>query len=67
MLRRITVAVREARSQSERFGRCDRGIAITEYGLLVTLIAIVVIGVIVLFGGGIQSWFGTKTGAITSY
>jgi Flp pilus assembly pilin Flp len=50
-----------------RFLRNEGGIAITEYGLLITLIAIVVIGVIVIFGGGIQTWFGSKTGAITTY
>jgi Flp pilus assembly pilin Flp len=50
-----------------RFVKNDRAIAITEYGLLIALIAIVVIGVIVIFGGGITSWFGSKTGAITTY
>jgi Flp pilus assembly pilin Flp len=54
-------------SSAERFFRSDRAIAITEYGLLIALIAIVVIGVIVIFGGGITSWFGSKTGAITTY
>lgn len=50
-----------------RFLKGERAIAITEYGLLIALIAIVVIGVIVIFGGGINSWFGSKTGAITTY
>lgn len=54
-------------ASSTRFLKSDRGIAITEYGLLIALIAIVVIGVIVVFGGGISSWFGSKTGAITTY
>ena len=51
----------------KRFLESDRGLAITEYGLLVTLIAIVVVAVVVVFGGGIRSWFGTRTGSITTY
>jgi Flp pilus assembly pilin Flp len=54
-------------SRTVRFLKSEGAIAITEYGLLIALIAIVVIGVIVIFGGGIQAWFGSKTGAITTY
>lgn len=49
-----------------RFLRSDDAIAITEYGLLVAFVALAVIAVIVIFGGGISSWFATKTGNITT-
>lgn len=70
MLTRIVQAAArplDARARASRFVKSDQGIAITEYGLLVTFIAILVIGVIVLFGGAIQSWFGARTGAVTTY
>ena len=43
------------------------GLAITEYGLLVALVAIVLIAVVAVLGGGLSSWFGTKTGQITTF
>jgi Flp pilus assembly pilin Flp len=42
------------------------GIAVTEYGLLVALIAVLLIGVVSLFGSQIKSWFEAKTGTITT-
>ena len=42
------------------------GIAITEYGMLIALVALALIAVLTIFGGGISSWFGTKTGQITT-
>ena len=59
MLRRKFVAARA-------FLSADRGVAITEYGILVAFIALIVIAVMILFGGGISSWFATKTAAITT-
>lgn len=42
------------------------GIAITEYGMLIALVALALIAVLTIFGGGISSWFSTKTGQITT-
>jgi Flp pilus assembly pilin Flp len=44
----------------------DEGIAITEYGLLVALIALAVVAVLTVFGAQISSWFATKTGQVTT-
>jgi len=44
----------------------DRGISITEYGMLVAFLALVIIAVVILAGGNLSSWFGTKTGQITT-
>lgn len=49
-----------------RFLRADEGIAVTEYGLLIALVAILLISVVTLFGSSIKSWFADKTSAITS-
>jgi len=42
------------------------GIAITEYGMLIALVALALIAVLTVFGGGITSWFAAKTGQITT-
>jgi Flp pilus assembly pilin Flp len=42
------------------------GIAITEYGMLIALVALALIAVLTIFGGGITSWFSAKTGQITT-
>lgn len=44
----------------------DRGLAITEYGMLIALVALALIAVLTIFGGSISSWFGVKTGQITT-
>ena len=49
-----------------RFIRSDEGIAVTEYGLLVALIAVLLIGVVTVFGSSIRSWFGARTSTITT-
>lgn len=49
-----------------RFLRADEGIAVTEYGLLVALVAVLLIGVVSIFGSSIKSWFAEKTSAITT-
>jgi Flp pilus assembly pilin Flp len=49
-----------------RFARSEHGIAVTEYGLLVALIAVLLIGVVVIFGSSIASWFASRTSAITT-
>lgn len=44
----------------------DDGLAITEYGLLVALIVLMLIAVVSVFGGQIAAWFAAKTGAVTT-
>jgi Flp pilus assembly pilin Flp len=49
-----------------KFLTSDEGIAVTEYGLLVALVAIALIAVVTIFGSQISSWFAAKTGQITT-
>ena len=49
-----------------RFIRDDEGIAVTEYGLLVALVAVLLIGVVTIFGSSIKSWFEARTSQITT-
>jgi len=49
-----------------RFIKSDEGIAVTEYGLLVALVAVLLIGVVSIFGSSIKSWFAARTGTITT-
>ena len=42
------------------------GLAITEYGLLVALVTLALVAVLAVFGPGIATWFGAKTGQITT-
>jgi len=48
------------------FARSEEAIAVTEYGLLVALIAVLLIGVVTIFGSSIKSWFGARTATITT-
>ena len=56
----------DARRWAKRFVGDESGIAVTEYGLLVALIAILLIAVVSLFGSQISSWFAAKAATITS-
>jgi Flp pilus assembly pilin Flp len=49
-----------------QFLRSDDAIAVTEYGLLVALIAVALIAVVLVFGQNISSWFQKKTQQITT-
>jgi len=49
-----------------KFLKQDDAIAVTEYGLLVALIAIALIAVVTVFGSNISPWFSRKTGQITT-
>lgn len=49
-----------------RFLRADSAIAVTEYGLLIALVAILMIGVVTIFGSSIKSWFEARTAGITT-
>jgi pilus assembly protein Flp/PilA len=50
-----------------KFLRDDSGIAVTEYGLLIALVAVLLIGVVTVFGSSISSWFANKTNQVTSF
>ena len=54
------------RSAIEKFAKADEGIAVTEYGLLVALVAVLLISVVTIFGSSIRSWFQAKTSTITT-
>jgi Flp pilus assembly pilin Flp len=58
-MHRLTVGLR-------RFMKSDEAIAVTEYGLLVALIAVLLIGVVTVFGSSIKSWFAARTSTITT-
>jgi Flp pilus assembly pilin Flp len=45
----------------------EAGIAITEYGLLIALVAMLLIGVVSVFSSSIASWFSAKSNMITSF
>ena len=49
-----------------KFWRDEEGIAVTEYGLLVALVAVLLIGVVTIFGSSIRSWFADRTSTITT-
>ena len=58
--------MRRLQEAVSRFSRSDDGIAVTEYGLLVALVAVLMIGVVTIFGSSIKSWFEARTGSITT-
>ena len=49
------------------FFRSESGIAVTEYGLLIALVAVLLIAVVTIFGSSIASWFANKTETITTF
>jgi Flp pilus assembly pilin Flp len=48
------------------FIKSEEAIAVTEYGLLVALVAVLLISVVTIFGSSIKSWFAARTAAITT-
>ena len=50
----------------KKFFRSEDGIAVTEYGLLIALVAIALIAVVTVFGSNIATWFTNKTQQITT-
>ena len=50
-----------------RFLRDESAIAVTEYGLLIALVAVLLIGVVSVFSSSISSWFAAKTNQLTSF
>ena len=55
------------RAAATTFAESEEGIAVTEYGLLIALVAVLLIGVVTIFGSSISSWFSNKTNKITSF
>ncbi|MBL0170964.1 MAG: Flp family type IVb pilin [Gemmatimonadaceae bacterium] len=49
-----------------KFLKSDDAIAVTEYALLIALVAVVLVAVVLAFGTGISSWFKKKTDSITT-
>jgi len=54
------------RAMAKNFVKSDDAIAVTEYGLLVALIAVLLITVVSVFGSSIRSWFAARTSQITT-
>jgi Flp pilus assembly pilin Flp len=54
------------RTLTRNFVKSDEAIAVTEYGLLVALVAVLLIGVVTVFGSSIKSWFAARTSQITT-
>ncbi|MCL6517835.1 Flp family type IVb pilin [Alicyclobacillus sp.] len=50
-----------------RFLRKDEGQSLVEYGLIIALVAVVVIGVLSSMGGGLQGLFGGVTNSISNH
>jgi len=50
-----------------KFVKDDQGIAITEYGLLIALVVVLLIAVVSVFSSSIASWYANKTNKITSF
>ena len=51
---------------AKRFMRDESGIAVTEYGLLVALIAVALVVVVKAYGTDLAAWFKKSTGTITT-
>jgi len=61
----VVLVARRFLTRAKAFGSTE-GIAITEYGMLIALVALALIAVLTVFGGGISTWFAAKTGQITT-
>lgn len=53
-------------SRLRHFVRQDDGIAVTEYALLIALVAVVLVAAVLAFGTRLSSWFTKKTNSITT-
>ena len=49
-----------------RFLKSEDAIAVTEYALLIALVAVVLVAVVLAFGTKLSSWFTNKTDSITT-
>jgi Flp pilus assembly pilin Flp len=62
---RIGLVARRFLARVKSLGSTE-GIAITEYGMLIALVALALIAVLSVFAPGIANWFAAKTGQITT-
>ena len=62
---RVGLVARRFKARVKNLWSTD-GIAITEYGMLIALVALALIAVLSIFGAGISNWFAAKTGQITT-
>lgn len=49
-----------------KFLKSEEGAVIAEYGLLLAMVAVVLVGVVLLFGADIAGWYQRQTSYITS-
>lgn len=49
-----------------KFVRDEDGLAVTEYGLLLALVAVALVAVVKTFGSSIKTWFTKATTDVTS-
>ena len=49
-----------------KFLKSEDGAIIAEYGLLLAMVAVVLVGVVALFGGDISTWFKRQVDTITT-
>jgi Flp pilus assembly pilin Flp len=49
-----------------KFLKSDDAIAVTEYALLIALVAVVLVAAVLAFGTQLSSWFIAKTTSITT-
>ena len=61
----VGLVARRFRTRISELGSTE-GIAITEYGMLIALLALALVAVLTVFGGGISTWFAAKTGQVTT-
>jgi Flp pilus assembly pilin Flp len=61
----VRSVVRRLLCRFKRLGT-NEAIAITEYGMLIALIAMALIAVLSIFAPGIAGWFASKTSQITT-
>lgn len=54
------------RDRARLFLAGTEAISITEYGMLVAFLALVIIAVVILTGGNLSAWFAAKTNSITT-
>jgi Flp pilus assembly pilin Flp len=62
----VEIPMSRIRALARNFLTADDAIAVTEYGLLVALVAVLLIGVVTVFGSSIKSWFAARTSQITT-
>ena len=61
----VGLVARRFLARLKNFGSTE-GIAITEYGMLIALVAVALIAVLTVFGPGISTWFASRTSQVTT-